>query len=81
MTKHDNNAKKSEAKRKQRNIKNNDNYLVVDWIIDRVGGISMREKKEDEDEEEKKRKIVVKKVVNFSKLCGNNVKQIRRHSF
>jgi hypothetical protein len=78
MTKQDNNnAKKSEATRKQRNIKNNDSHLVVDWIIDRVGGISMGEKKEENDKEKKKK--IVKKLVSFSKLCVN--KKIRRHSF
>jgi hypothetical protein len=78
MTKQDNNnAKKSEATRKQRNIKNNDSHLVVDWIIDRVGGISMGEKKEENDKEKKKK--IVKQLVSFSKLCVN--KKIRRHSF
>ena len=73
-------AKKSEATRKQRNTKNNDSHLVVDWFIDRVGGISMGEKKEEEDEDKKK---IMKKLVsfsfNFSKICVN--KKIRRHSF
>lgn len=72
-------VKKSEATRKHRNIKNNDSHLVVDWIIDRVGGISMGEKKENEEKEndkEKKKKIVVKKVVSFSVN-----KKIRRNSF
>ncbi len=81
MTKQGNNSA-VQATRKQRNTKNNDSHLVVDWIIDRVGGISMGEKKEDEEQNKKeKKKKIVKKLVSFSfsKLCVN--KKVRRHSF
>ena len=69
MTKQGINKNSVATIRKHRNTKFNDSSLVVDWIIDRVGGMNMKmgggagEKKKEE-----KKKIVV---------C----KKMRRHSF
>ena len=84
MTKQGINKKSVTSIKKQRITKNNDSCLVMDWILNRVGGIDLREKeeeKEKEGEEEKKtivvKKVVIRKVVTNNKFC----KKLRRHSF
>ena len=68
MTKQGNNDERKSVIRKQRNTKNNDTSLVMDWIIDRVGGINVRENNPGEKNAGEKKKIVISK-------------KLRRHSF